>query len=113
VVAVIEAAKPFTIVQGQYLTFIYYYTKIHGTALAEADFQRSFRVTAPVLHQMIMTLEAPGFIDREPGRPPSRSTRYRLTPRPATPSASTIPQKESGTSTSRRSRSPKASGRSA
>jgi hypothetical protein len=28
---------PFTSKQGQYLAFIYYYSKIHGTAPAEAD----------------------------------------------------------------------------
>jgi repressor LexA len=50
---VIEAGKPFTAKQGQYLAFIYYYTKIHGTPPAEADFQRFFRVTPPVVHQMI------------------------------------------------------------
>ena len=61
--AVIEAAKPFTAKQGQYLAFIYYYTKIHGTPPAEADFQRFFRVTPPVVHQMIKTLQARGFID--------------------------------------------------
>ena len=29
--ASIDNAKPFTAKQGQYLAFIYYYTKIHGT----------------------------------------------------------------------------------
>jgi hypothetical protein len=37
-------------------TFIYYYTKIHGTPPAEADFRRFFQVTPPVVHQMIKTL---------------------------------------------------------
>jgi DNA-binding MarR family transcriptional regulator len=75
--AAIEAGEPFTAKQGQYLTFIYYYTKIHGTPPAEADFQRFFRVTPPVVHQMIKTLEAKGFIDREPGK--ARSIKLRLT----------------------------------
>jgi DNA-binding MarR family transcriptional regulator len=69
--------KPFTAKQGQYLAFIYYYTKIHGTPPAESDFARFFRVTPPVVHQMIMTLEARGFIDREPRT--ARSIRLRLT----------------------------------
>jgi DNA-binding MarR family transcriptional regulator len=69
--------KPFTAKQGQYLAFIYYYTKIHGTPPAESDFRRFFRVTPPVVHQMIMTLEARGFIDREPRT--ARSIRLRLT----------------------------------
>jgi repressor LexA len=59
---------PFTAKQGQYLAFIYYYSKIHGMPPAEADFRRFFRVTPPVVHQMIKTLHARGFIDREPGK---------------------------------------------
>ena len=70
-------AESFTPKQGQYLAFIYYYTKIHGRPPAEADLQRFFRVTAPVVHQMIKTLAARGFIDREPGT--ARSIRPRLT----------------------------------
>jgi len=68
--------KPYTAKQGQYLAFIYH-TKIHGTPPAESDFRRFFRVTPPVVHQMIMTLEARGFIDREPRT--ARSIRLRLT----------------------------------
>lgn len=69
--------KPFTATQGQYLAFIYYYSKIHGTPPAEADFQRFFRVTPPVVHQMIKTLHAHGFIDREPAT--ARTIGLRLT----------------------------------
>ena len=72
----IEAGRPFTAKQGQYLAFIYYYTNIHGRPPAEADFQRFFRVTPPVVHQMIKTLHARGFIDREPGK--ARSIKLRL-----------------------------------
>ena len=68
---------PFTAKQGQYLAFIYYYSKIHGIPPAEADFGRFFRVTPPVVHQMIKTLPAHRFIDREPGK--ARSIRLRLT----------------------------------
>jgi DNA-binding MarR family transcriptional regulator len=73
----IEARQLFTAKQGQYLAFIHYYTKIHGSSPAEADFQRFFRVTPPVVHQMIKTLHARGFIDREPGK--ARSITLRLT----------------------------------
>ena len=73
----VEEARPFTVKQGQYLAFIYYYTKIHRIAPAESDFQRLFRVTPPVVHQMIKTLDKRGFIEREPGKP--RSIRLRLT----------------------------------
>ena len=68
---------PFTAKQGQYLAFVYYYSKIHGMPPAEADFRRFFRVTPPVVHQMIKTLHARGFIDREPGK--ARTIRLRLT----------------------------------
>src|SRR5260370_41444797 len=74
--ASIDGARPFTPKQGQYLAFIYYYSKIHGTPPAEADFRRFFRVTPPVVHQMIKTLHARGFIDREPGK--ARSITLRL-----------------------------------
>lgn len=69
--------KALTAKQGQYLAFIYYYSKIHGRAPAESDFQRFFGVTPPVVHQMIKTLDARGFIEREPGK--ARSIRLRLT----------------------------------
>jgi hypothetical protein len=75
--AVVTEAKPFTAKQGQYLAYIYYYTKIHGRPPAESDLQRFFGVTPPVVHQMIKTLEARGFIDRQPGA--ARSIRLRLT----------------------------------
>src|SRR5262245_39238464 len=63
--------------QGQYLAFIYYYTKIHGVPPAEADMQRYFRVSPPAVHEMVKTLERQGLIAREPGKP--RSIRLLLT----------------------------------
>jgi len=68
--------RRFTKRQGQYLAFIYYYTKIHRVAPAEADFRSYFRVTPPAVHQMIVALEAQGFIERTPGG--ARSIRLRL-----------------------------------
>ncbi len=56
----------FTKLQGQYLSFIQAYTKIHGVAPAEADMQTYFRVTPPSVHQMILTLEKNGLISRIP-----------------------------------------------
>lgn len=47
----------YTQTQGQYLAFIYYYTKIHGCAPAEADMQKYFDVSPPSVHQMVLTLE--------------------------------------------------------
>ena len=55
--------------QGQYLAFIHYYTKLNGVPPAEADMQRFFRVTAPVVHEMVKALDRHGFIAREPGKP--------------------------------------------
>ena len=57
----------FTPKQGQYLAFIYAYMRVHGRAPAEADIQRKFRVTAPSVHQMVLTLERAGLIRRQPG----------------------------------------------
>jgi repressor LexA len=57
--------------QGQYLAFIYYYTKIHGRPPAEADMQRYFKTTPPTVHQMVMRLEEKGFISKIPREPRS------------------------------------------
>ena len=64
--------------QGQYLAFIYNYTKINGRPPAEADMRRYFRVTPPTVHQMVLRLEEQGFIAREPGR--ARTIRVLLPP---------------------------------
>jgi len=70
--------KPYTDKQGQYLAFIYYYGKIHGQAPAEADIQQYFRVSPPSVHQMVLTLEARGLIERTPGQ--ARSIRLLIPP---------------------------------
>jgi repressor LexA len=72
----------FTEKQGQYLAFIYYYTKVNGRPPAEADMQRYFRVTPPSVHRMVITLELNGFIERIPGQ--GRSIRL-LIPREQLP----------------------------
>ncbi len=58
----------YTAKQGQYLAFIYYYTKIHGRSPSEADMQGYFRVSPPTVHQMVLSLEKLGFIERTPGQ---------------------------------------------
>jgi hypothetical protein len=55
-------AKSFTPKQGQYLAFIYAYTRLHRRPPAEADMQQYFRVSPPSVHQMVLTLERAGFI---------------------------------------------------
>jgi len=61
------AAPSFTEKQGQYLAFIWAYTCIHSRPPAEADMQRHFKVTAPSVHQMVLTLDRARFITRLPG----------------------------------------------
>ena len=74
--------KPYSSKQGQYLAFIFYYSKIHGRAPAELDMQSYFKVTPPSVHQMVLTLAANGFIERVPGE--GRSIRL-LIPREELP----------------------------
>jgi Mn-dependent DtxR family transcriptional regulator len=57
----------FTTTQGQYLAFIWAYSRIFKRPPAEADMQRHFEVTAPSVHQMVLTLERAGLITRQPG----------------------------------------------
>lgn len=68
----------FTEKQGQYLAFIYHYTKVNGRPPAEADMERY----SPSVHQMVLTLETNGFIERIPGQ--GRSIRL-LIPREQLP----------------------------
>ncbi len=65
-----------TLRQGQFLAFIYNYTKLNGVPPAESDMQRYFRVSPPAVHNMVMSLDRQGFIAREPGK--ARSIRLLL-----------------------------------
>jgi Mn-dependent DtxR family transcriptional regulator len=62
-----RSAKAFTPKQGQYLAFIYAYTRLHRRSPAETDMQQYFRVSPPSVHQMVLTLERSGLIRRQPG----------------------------------------------
>jgi LexA DNA binding domain len=84
-VSMVPAVKPdpsiapsFTAKQGQYLAFIYNYSKIHGRAPAEADLERYFQVSPPSIHEMIKTLERNGLIEKTPGQ--ARSIRLMVQP---------------------------------
>ena len=68
--------------QGQFLAFIYYYTRVNGQPPAEGDMERYFKTSPSAVHQMILTLEKRGFIERTPGQ--GRSIRL-LLPREALP----------------------------
>src|SRR5271165_5670863 len=70
--------KPYTDKQGQYLAFICYYGRIHGCPPAESEMQQYFRVSPPSVHQMILTLETHGLIERTPA---IQATGLRLLPR--------------------------------
>ena len=61
-----SVARPFTAKQGQYLAFIYNYTKIHRCPPSESDLQYYFRVSAPAIHDMITTLQRNGLVERQP-----------------------------------------------
>ncbi len=61
------SGQSFTETQGQYLAFIYAYSRMFRRAPAEADMQRHFQVTPPSVHQMVLTLERAGLISRQPG----------------------------------------------
>ena len=54
--------------QGQFLAYLYQYSILNGCAPSEADMQRFFQVTPPTVHQMVLTLERRGFIQRVPGQ---------------------------------------------
>src|SRR5216683_6297018 len=58
--------KSFTAKQGQYLAFIYSYTRLLGRPPAETDMQRYFQVSPPSVHQMVLTLDRAGLIRRQP-----------------------------------------------
>ena len=60
------SAQSLTEKQGQYLAYIYAYTRLHRRPPAEADMQQYFRVSPPSVHQMVLTLERAGFIRRKP-----------------------------------------------
>lgn len=69
--------KIYTEKQGQYLAFIYYYTKVNGQPPAEKDMERYFKVSPPSVHRMIVELEKKKLIEREEKK--SRSLKVRLT----------------------------------
>ena len=78
-----KTAPTFTCKQGQYLAFIYYYTKINGRAPAQADLQRYFRVSPPSVHRMVTQLEEKGLITKQPGVARSLSLAIPLSQLPA------------------------------
>jgi hypothetical protein len=72
------AAPPFTERQGQYLAFIHAYSRVCGRPPAERDLERYFHVSAPTVHQTLLTLERLGLIARTARA--ARSVRVLLPP---------------------------------
>ncbi len=66
-----SGGQGFTDKQGQYLAFIYAYSRMFRCPPAEAYMQRHFLVSPPSVHQMVLTLERAGLIRRQPGVPRS------------------------------------------
>lgn len=64
--------------QGQYLAFIYDYTKVNRQPPAETDIARFFGLAPPSVHRMIVELVERRFLARTPGA--ARSLRV-LVPR--------------------------------
>ena len=73
-----ENQSVYTEKQGQYLAFIYFYTKVNGRAPAEADLERFFQVSPPSVHRMLIELERKKLLARIPRQP--RSFRVLLPP---------------------------------
>ena len=71
--------KSFTEKQGEYLAFIYAYSHMFRRPPAEADMQRHFQVSPPSVHQMVLTLERNGLIQRQPGV--ARSIKLQVDPK--------------------------------
>ena len=65
--AAADSHPRFTPRQGQYLAFIHAYTLVNERPPAQADIQRSFRLTPPWVYQMLLTLERDGLIFRRAG----------------------------------------------
>lgn len=52
-----KSREQYTRKQGQYLAFIYYYTKLSRRPPAEVDMQRYSRTAPPTVHNMVVLLE--------------------------------------------------------
>lgn len=71
-----QAVAKFTHRQGQFLAFIYLYTKLHRRSPAELDMVRYFGLTPPSVHSMVVKLHELGLITRQPGQ--ARSIRVAI-----------------------------------
>src|ERR1041385_2466957 len=72
-------AAPYTPRQGQFLAFIHAYTRLHKQPPSEMEMATYFGVSPPSVHQMVVTLQNRGLIQRLPGQ--ARSIRLMVPPR--------------------------------
>ena len=86
--------RDYTPRQGQYLAFIAAYIRRHGQPPSEAEIATHFMVSPPSAHQMIVTLEQRGLIQRTPGQ--ARSLRVLLPPTALPDLASDRPRHREG-----------------
>jgi DNA-binding MarR family transcriptional regulator len=63
----------YTLRQGQYLAFIFYYTRVNRRPPAEADIRNYFGVSSASTHQMVRVLVEKGLIKKEKGKARSMS----------------------------------------
>ena len=73
-----SGCQKFTSKQGQYLAFIYLYTRLHRRAPSHSDIQEYFRTASPVVNETLKALQRGGFIARDPGT--ARSIRVLVPP---------------------------------
>lgn len=71
-------AASYTRRQGQYLAYIHTYTRLHRQPPSEAEIAAYFGVSPPSAHQMVVTLDQRGLIQRTPGH--ARSLRVLVPP---------------------------------
>ena len=63
----------YTLRQGQYLAFIFYYTRVNKRPPAEVDIENYFSVSSASTHQMVSVLVQKGLIKKEKGKARSMS----------------------------------------
>ena len=66
-----RSGTAFTHRQGQFLAFIYWYTKLHRQGPSELDLRAFFGLTPPSVHSMIVKLHHVGLVSRQTGKPRS------------------------------------------
>jgi DNA-binding MarR family transcriptional regulator len=71
-----RSGSAFTHRQGQFLAFVYWYTKLHRQGPSELELMTFFGLTPPSVHSMIVKLHQLGLVSRRPGK--ARSVRVSL-----------------------------------